>query len=313
MEAVIKVFAAKKFPVKKSWFGLKHENPKVFYKPQWRLPVWFFLSYRIFSTCYVISYFIYDLVCGIAKNGSRHFIYLSTWENFAFDCYFAVATANLIVSLRKDHLERLKQEQERKKQGIFQRFIKKFKKKPKETIAEKKDEEDETPLSYKIQWFLFNTTVPMSILVTIIYWTTLYMTPNDPDLINKAKVHAITMLLSFTELFITATPVRFWHFIYPIAFDLIFDFFSVIYWACGGTNAEGEPYIWPFLDYGNEPGTAGGVSLGMILSLLVLQGIMYGFYRLRCWLASKCGMNPDLDLVGNEKDGLVQGLVESPC
>ncbi|XP_071505256.1 uncharacterized protein [Diadema antillarum] len=313
MESLFKVFAAKKFPVKKSWFGLKHEFPKVFYTPQWRLPVWLFVTYRVLSTCCVFASFIYALVRGVAKDGSRHFIYLSTWENFAFDCYFAVATANLIVSLRKDHLERLKQERERQRQGGLRKFLKKFKKQPKEEPAVKQEDEDETPLSYKIQWFLFNTTVPMSILVTIIYWTTLYTSPQSTDL-SELNVHILTMILSFVELFITATPVRFWHFIYPIAFDLIFDFFAVIYWACGGTNSEGKPYIWPFLDYGNEPGTAGGVSLGMILSLLVLQAMMYGFYKLRIWLAGKCGMHPDLKTGGDEKEGMVQGLMaDSPC
>ena len=46
--------------------------------------------------------------------------------------------------------------------------------------------------------------------------------------------------------------------------------FSAIYFAAGGTNPLDEgPYVYPVLDYGNNPGAAAGIAIVLIVGALI--------------------------------------------
>lgn len=149
------------------------------------------------------------------------------------------------------------------------------------------DANNEAPLPWymRVQWFLFNTGITAALTITIGYWALIF-DPDDPDFVVDAisiSVHAINTLMAVIEIFLSAIPVRILHMIYPMIFGVIYVIFSVIYWAAGGR----EPYnngnfVYEVLDYGNEPGTAVGAALGMVLVVLpVMHTIVWALSKLR--------------------------------
>ena len=89
---------------------------------------------------------------------------------------------------------------------------------------------------------------------------------------------------------LSSTPVRILHVVYSLIFGVSYLLLTVIFWAADGTNARGEPYIYSFVDYNETPGFSSGLVLGFVfVGQPLSQALLFGFYKLRCYLAKKCG------------------------
>lgn len=79
---------------------------------------------------------------------------------------------------------------------------------------------------------------------------------------------------------VTATPTRVYHFIHSIIFGLIFILFTVIYYFEGGTDDQGNRYIYDLLNW-NDPGIATLASVVTIFVILPVAHVgYYGLYKL---------------------------------
>lgn len=58
---------------------------------------------------------------------------------------------------------------------------------------------------------------------------------------------------------VTRLPLRLLHFLYPVALGVIYTLFSAIYYTLGGTNQNGDAYIYSVLDW-SKPGRTLAVS-----------------------------------------------------
>lgn len=56
-------------------------------------------------------------------------------------------------------------------------------------------------------------------------------------------------VLVVADLMVTAHPVRFLHFLHPMALGIIYTLFSFVYFCAGGTNRSGSTSIYPFLNW----------------------------------------------------------------
>ncbi|XP_017116552.1 protein rolling stone isoform X1 [Drosophila elegans] len=146
----------------------------------------------------------------------------------------------------------------------------------------------------KTYWACYWTNLPLTCLIAITYWWTIY--PNDRLPTNLARVsdlyniwtHLLPPILFTIDHFLVAQPARLLHFVYPVAFCLSYGVFTFIYYSLGGRNINGMHYIYSFLDYKKPKivcGTVAGLSL-MMVSLCTLQ---YVGYRLRTFIARKWG------------------------
>lgn len=48
---------------------------------------------------------------------------------------------------------------------------------------------------------------------------------------------------------LTRFPFRLLHFLYPVAFGVVYTFFTALYYSFGGTNQYGDAYIYSILDW----------------------------------------------------------------
>ena len=102
------------------------------------------------------------------------------------------------------------------------------------------------------------------------------------------SAHAVNSIYVVCDVCVTGIPVRMLHFYQTLIFGAAFAIFSLIYWVAGGTNWEGKDYIYSSLDYTNKPTTTAISWLAVLVSCAVLHLLMYGVYRLRAYLYSRC-------------------------
>ena len=66
-----------------------------------------------------------------------------------------------------------------------------------------------------------------------------------------------------------------------LPFSISYLTFSLIYYAAGGQDEKGNPYVYSKLDWGNQAGMSVAYSFGALLLTLIMHCIAYGLYRLR--------------------------------
>ena len=135
----------------------------------------------------------------------------------------------------------------------------------------------------KIVWLLWIVASNAAFIVTIEYWSIVFRPPTS---FMDISVHALNSVFILTELFTGKIPVRILHWIYVMIFSAAYTLFTVIYWAAGGVNGRGDPFIYEILNYEyGKPGVIAAVLIGTIFFLSPLvQFILYGLHRAGVWL-----------------------------
>ena len=77
-------------------------------------------------------------------------------------------------------------------------------------------------------------------------------------------------------------PHRVYHVYLSILYASAYTVFTVVYWKAGGTNPEGQPYVYSVLDWRSNPGTAALYStlLGVVGGVVTWLSL-YGLYRIK--------------------------------
>ncbi|XP_068759937.1 uncharacterized protein [Montipora capricornis] len=137
--------------------------------------------------------------------------------------------------------------------------------------------------NHKVTWLLYSITSNNSILVTVVFWTLLYSgyEVGEPDI----AFHLLNSVFMLIETFLSSIPVRLLHVVYAMLYGSLYCLFTVVYWLLGGTNDAGDSYIYPILDYSNDPRLAAIlIVLYGFVGLPVAQLIHFGLFKLRCYL-----------------------------
>ncbi|XP_034135254.1 protein rolling stone-like [Drosophila guanche] len=239
--------------LRRSKFSLHHADPGVFCRSQWqrgeRSVLW--LLYRwLLATFYSAG-----VIGSLLKvfNEGTWFIYLTHW-GFSL-CLFASVYGAVVASI--------------------------YFSKPTYFAP--------GSVALKIYWLSHFTTVALSMLVTLIYWAALY--PSMPEIgadLNNLWEHAFNSIFMILDCFMLAFPTHILHCIYPLAVILTFGFFSLVYHWCNGHDFDGNPFIYPILDWA-RPGLAIGTLCGCLLLVCCFSVCVFGLYRLRLCIYNCCG------------------------
>ena len=140
---------------------------------------------------------------------------------------------------------------------------------------------------HKGLWVVFNIAANTAIMVTLLYWTLIFGgTTSGLDV----STHLINSVMIVADIMLSCVPVRILHVVYPLVLGICYLLTTVIFWAVDATNARGEPYIYSYIDYNNSPGFSIGLVCGFILvGQPMVQSLLFGLYKLRCFLGLKCG------------------------
>ena len=244
---------------------------------QW-LSLPFFLAYRLIVTAYNFAWLIYN----IYKYQAKLFIFLTNWTYLILNLYFLQATTLTLSALccecrmRREASPITNETQEVEMGSGDDSVIQNEK-----TTTEEAREEDALRLPQKSFWLLYIISANAGLLVTAGYWTVLFEEDEPVDANNITK-HALNSVFMVIDTFLSSIPVRLFHSVYPLLYIIVYLTFTVVYWQLGGTNNQGQPYIYSLLDYNNFQASTGCI-IGFFLLLVqpVLQLILFGLVKLR--------------------------------
>ncbi|XP_064609916.1 protein rolling stone-like [Liolophura sinensis] len=237
-------------------FGLKYSQPDLFYKSQWPIPPVVYLLFRWATASYLAGVKIYTATFW---HYGLHFIFLTNWTYLVLSVSFVfravTSTVFYVRSKKLDHTGEITQASHH----IFS-----------------------WRTSYA-QWILYNVSTTASLLVTIAFWIAIYH--GEPIQFVNFNVHAINSVIVLLDLAITAHPVRLYHVYQPVLYVLVYGLFYIIYWAAGGVDPHGNHYIYKVLDWGRNPGSAAGLSFGLVcLAVPLIHLFVFGLYKLRLYI-----------------------------
>ncbi|XP_071961034.1 protein rolling stone-like [Antedon mediterranea] len=146
------------------------------------------------------------------------------------------------------------------------------------------------PWYLKMMWFLQVTSYSAAVAVTILYWILEYEPDTDSIHAYGVHVHGINVLLVVIDSLIVANPYRLLHMIYPALYALVYFIFTAIYWAAGGLNPVGNPWIYKgSLDWENEPGLSAVIAaLTVVVGAPVLHFLFWLLFKIREAVLSRC-------------------------
>lgn len=234
------------------------------------------------------------------KNGPKWFIYLTNWSFFFITTYFICACTITALHYKK---------QWKMRKHIFQyRMDVETEEAPQQKEGEinngcregrEQGDDDTFPTDgnfeatratpmywyHEALWVIYNIASAVALLVTLSYWT--FISEKNPNALSVI-VHGVNSILMVAETMLSSVPVRLFHVIYSMLYEIAYIVFTVIYWASGGTSSFGRSYIYPQTDYTGRP-VFSAVSLicFFFIGLPFCQSVLFCFYRIRVWMKTK--------------------------
>ena len=100
--------------------------------------------------------------------------------------------------------------------------------------------------------------------------------------------HVINSFYVILNISVTGMPKRILHVWFSVIFGMIYALFTVFYYWAGGTNHNGNPYVYTVLDW-RKPGSAIlYCALVFFVFVPVTHLILYGIHRLKVFIYEKC-------------------------
>ena len=236
--------------------------------PKWQVQ-WIFLTYRWLIAFYFLGWVIAG---GVRSGNPKFFIYLTNWSIVLWVIYLLFAAAS----------------------ATFKSVVVQYPSTDTSTSAHPElievsqgccgIEDDGTSWYQKIQWLLSTLGTVVALSVLVLYWAVIYDRDTaEVDGVN-ANTHLTNGLVAIFDIWFSGTPVRILHLVYPILYGVSFSVFSGIYFAAGGEDPFGNPYIYEQLNYEDNPGLAAGLCIAASLVLLpFIHLVLYVVYVLRVW------------------------------
>ncbi|XP_069792745.1 protein rolling stone isoform X2 [Narcine bancroftii] len=274
---------------------LKPREPQFILQSQWKLHPITWLFYRMFMATYSL---IWCICCVVQTNNLKWFIFLTHLTYTILTIYFNLALVNFIcyqMVRRKKGTPNIK-DASLAEISVSNPTTEINVETPSATGEEILKPPSFLQLSLSIQWHLHNLTCVISLYVTIAFWCIDYVPGGPaPDSIN-INMHAVNSLLVLLELGMTAAPIHLVHFVHVLIYCLTYIFFTIIYWAAGGTNIKGKRFIYSSLDYGRNPIVAIGCIIGSICIIMpLLQFLVWNLYLFKRHIFSRfVGKNSDV-------------------
>jgi len=137
----------------------------------------------------------------------------------------------------------------------------------------------------KMSWVSYNLATPMSIGISIMFWTALYDYSSNLHA-EEFLFHAVNSIAVVLDLFIGARPFFLLHFYQPAVVMFGYGLFTLIYWAAGGLGIEGEDYIYWVINW-DKPGYTVLILIVLYILSFLEQVFLWGLHGLRDFLYRK--------------------------
>lgn len=140
-------------------------------------------------------------------------------------------------------------------------------------------------LPLMIAWVFYTIAANGALVVTVSFWGFLWSADDTGFLVTPMSQlkHTLNSIYVLLDLMIIAVPVRVFHLVWPMCVGAIYTIFNATYFTHDGLGPQGKPYAYYVMDWRKPIESSLTCAAGFILTTL-MQGVLYGFYRLRMWL-----------------------------
>jgi hypothetical protein len=140
----------------------------------------------------------------------------------------------------------------------------------------------------KVQWVFYQLGPILQIAILLLYWSLLFhtMTPAQVYNAENFNVHMTGGVMAVVDIIANGIPISIYHVYIPFTFGVVYSVFTGVYYAAGGTDPYGNPFIYPTLNYEAAPGASAGIVIAVTFLFLPLLHV--GMYALSCfrrWLS----------------------------
>ncbi|XP_078681808.1 protein rolling stone-like [Branchiostoma floridae x Branchiostoma belcheri] len=264
-----------------SSFLLNHEDPRAFYRSPWLVNQRIFLAYRVTLAVVLVAILVWDFLDGPYN---KWHIYYTNWGFTLLTCHAVWAAIVCVIGYRNerstndsesDQSSSSDDDDVRAPPELSHGYVEV----PEVKSYDVNKKKDPLKWYHKVEWVLFNIAIPLAFYLTTAYCG--FLSSGTFKVISVFE-HIMNTVLATLDLFICGIPVRLLHIVHVFMFGWIYAGFTIVYWAAGGTNAEGQPYVYWFVDYSSHPGRAACFIAGSALvGTSAIYLFVYGLYRLR--------------------------------
>lgn len=245
------------FRAKKFWLNDVH--PARFATFQWRLPPIIYLLYRLALAVYADTWLIYtatDYGAVVSGNGVYSWpVYLTNWTYTMLCLYLTLHALTALVFMCTRPVVFWRSLSMTEHRALFKElevYPSLWGGDAYEQIPSQDNAEDgelsygETstrtnlvPVYFKLVWILFNIVSSCSIMVTLVFFIFLWpelATDNQPLDMDNLQLHGINSVIVLIECLVTAVPVHFLHYVYPLIYGIVYIIFTAIFFGAGNKD-----------------------------------------------------------------------------
>jgi len=147
-----------------------------------------------------------------------------------------------------------------------------------------------------VSWLFCYIFYTAAVFITLLYWTMLYEVSEGPPTYFNLYVHGLQGLFVIIDQFVSN---RQWHFekIWTcLPFGVTYVIFNVIYWAAGGLDPSGNPWVYPVINWEEDPGNAMvTVAIGVVVCPLI-HIFFWALTLFRNWIHRKLFLTTTLSI-----------------
>ncbi|KAI8866676.1 hypothetical protein GQ42DRAFT_127889 [Ramicandelaber brevisporus] len=150
-------------------------------------------------------------------------------------------------------------------------------------------------LSDILFWLLYETAIPYSFIVTLVYWSVLYQPKDQPNALAtwfNVSVHALNFAIALVEMIFNRMIMKRSHVLY---FCIPAALYLCLAWTLYGAYGV---FTYPFLDFVHHHGAVAGVVVGLMAGFVLVFMLFTFIHDIKDKLTNaryeaKCHSNPN--------------------
>jgi len=147
-------------------------------------------------------------------------------------------------------------------------------------LIDMNDEYAKVPRYVVVCWFLRNIIYVASFLVMLLYWTTDfpgYFT-DSLNAFTTISMHTVNFVMMAIDIVLSRAPFRILHGYQPMLYGIVYIIFNAVYVFSGGVGNTGTNYIYPILNWLDNPRVAFAVGIAAPLIILPTMTVFLWFW-----------------------------------
>lgn len=141
---------------------------------------------------------------------------------------------------------------------------------------------DRMPCYVRTMWVLQDIVIPGSFLVFVLYWALVVPEKTEPVQPLGYFTHGVNFVMQMLDVFLSRQPYHLLHGIYIAILGVVYISFTGIYYAAGGTDCNGNRYIYKAIDW-SAPDSVYSLSLLILLVAVPVINLVFWFTISMCF------------------------------